>query len=422
MAPRDRILNPVHITRRGALAVVARTQAWTLRKMPWLRAVFAGLVRFRWPLMALLAVLCAIVPQIDPAPNDIDIFFLGPAYQLVRHGDLGVFAANIQVGPLCLALLGIGAVAGSGTGLSGTNVASAVMGLVALGITAATVRAVLPLGTSRERRAAYELCLGVVLIWTCTPLASSYGHIEEMFLALMLVITASEVRRGHGARAGLWLGLALAFKLWAVVGIVVLVLAPTRRAALRAAVVAAIVGVLSYAPFVLRGHFRTFDFRWTLQRHVPMSYVLGSESPFDFRARFLQVALSCAVGLFVAIRLRRDVRAVWLVPATAIAVRLLTDPMLLPYYWTGLAACFVVGVAVTDWPPVLRAATGIAIPAVVLTAVIVLRDHPNRAILTLMSVGAVAVCLWVCQFCARRPAAGRAEGALLSPENAGVTV
>ena len=397
-------------------------QAWALREMPWLPALFFWLVRVRWPLLALLAVLCAILPQIDALPTDIVIFFLGPAYRLVRHGDLAVFAPNIQVGPLCLALLGIGAVVGSGIGVSGTNLASAVLGLVALGITAATVRAVLPLGTSRARTAAYELCLGVVLIAACTPLATSYGHIEEMFLALMLIVAASEVRRGHGARAGLWLGLALAFKLWAVVGVVVFVLAPARRTAARALVVAGVLGALSYAPFVVGGHFHTFDFRWTVQRHVPMSYVFGFESAFDFRARFLQVVLSCTVALFVAIRLRHDTRAVWLVPATAIAVRLLVDPMLLPYYWTGFAACFVVGVAVTDWPPLLRATVGIAIPAVVLTAVIVLRDHPNRAILTLMAVGAVAACLTVSLFCARRPIAGRAHDPFLSPDDAGVTV
>jgi hypothetical protein len=377
----------------GAIRVAGRTQDWALRRMPWLRPLYAWLVRFRWPLLAVLALLCALVPQADPNPTDIDVFFLGPALRLVQHGDLTVFAPTIQIGPLCLAVLGVGAAASTAVGFSGTVGATAAMGLVALAITFFAIRAVLPAGISRARAASYELCLGVILIWGCTPLGTSYGHIEEMLLALLLVVAASEVRRGHGARAGLWLAIALSFKLWAVVGIVVLVLAPGVRVALRGAVAAVVGGAMTYAPFVLGGHFHTFDFEWTVQQHVPVSYVLGAGSLFDFRARFVQVAVASLVGLVVAIRLRHDDRALWLVPATVIAVRLLPDPMLLPYYWTGLVACFVIGVALTGWPPLLRALTAIAVTAAVLTAALMLRDFPNRALLTLMSVAAIAVCL-----------------------------
>ncbi len=370
-----------------------RIQDWALHRMGWLRPLFTWLVRRRWPLLTLLAVLCALVPQADSNPTDIDVYFLRPALRLVQHGDLTVFTPEIQVGPLCLALIGIGAVASTSLGLSGAVGASTVLALVALAVTVVAIHAVLPAGASRALAASYELCLSVLLIWGCVPLATSYGHIEEMFLALVLVIAAGEAQRGHGARAGLWLAIALSLKLWAVVGLVVLVLSPRVRVAVRAGLVALLGALVTYAPFWWGGHFGTFDFRWTVQQHVPVSYLLGAESLFDFRARFVQVALSCVVGLVVAIRLRRDARALWLVPATVIAVRLLPDPMLLPYYWTGLVACFVLGIAMMSWPPLLRALAGIALTAGVLTSVLMLRDFPQRALLTGLSIGAITVCL-----------------------------
>ncbi|MCU1677751.1 MAG: hypothetical protein JWM93_2509 [Frankiales bacterium] len=391
-----------------------------MRWFPWLRPLFAWLVRFRWPALAVLAVLCAIVPQADPAPTDIDVFFLKPALRLVQHGDLSVFTPEIQIGPVCLALLGIGAAAAQALGFSGTLGASVVLALCALGVVAAAVKAVLPREAPRPLVASYQLCLGVILLWGCTPLATSYGHIEEMFLGLMLVGAGAEARRGHGGRAGIWLALAVGFKLWAAIGIVVLVLSRRRRDAAIAAVIGVVGGVAVYAPFVLAGSFRTFDFHWTVQKAVPVSLLLGADAPFGFGARLLQVALACTVAAVIALRLRHDDRALWLVPATLIAARLLPDPMLLPYYWTGLVACFIVGVALTGWPPVLRALACIALPAVVLTGVIVLRDHPSRPVLTVLSVVAVAVCVW----CARGPRKDKAvnEAQVLAPEDATILV
>ena len=363
-------------------------------RVQWPRATFAYLVRYRWPLLVAIALISAIVPQASSVPTDIDNYFLEPAVRLVGHGDLNVFAPDIQVGPLSLVLLGIGAVLGRALGLSLAGSAAALMGLIALCITAAAVRAVLPERVSRGRRSAYELYLGVGLMGGCGPLAAGYGQVQEMFLSLMLVVAASALRQGRGRRAGLWLGCALAFKLWAILGIALLVLSPRRRDAVIAAIVALLVGGLSYLPFVLAGNFRMFEYVWTVHSYVPMSYVLGTESVFGFRARLLQVAVSLGVGVVVAVRLRRDPVAVWVVPATLVSVRLLHDPRILPYYWTGLAACFVIGAGTaTRWPPLKRAVVAVATMVIVLAPGAIWRDEVNRLAVLILSAGCVLWCL-----------------------------
>jgi hypothetical protein len=365
-----------------------------LRRMPWLTLVLTWLLRNRWLVLIGLAFACAIIPQADPKPNDIDIYFAAPALRLIRSGDLSVFAPTIQIGPVCLALLGIGATGSSALGLGATLGASIVTGLVALLITVAAIRALTPVGTPRRQRAAYELFGGVAVIWGAMPTATSYGHIEEMFLGLVLVLIAVEARRGHGVRAGLWLALALTCKLWAVAAVVVLILSPRWRTAAVALLTGAAGVLVAYAPFVLSGHFRTFDFEWTVQPHVPETWLAPAGTLFDFRARIGQVALTCAVGAIVALRARRDVRAVWLVPATVVVTRLLVDPMLLPYYWSSFVACLVLALIFVGWPVTVRAAAMLAVAGGVAGATLLLRAQPSRPLLTLLTVAGIAFCVW----------------------------
>jgi hypothetical protein len=379
-------------------ARVRAIERGTLRRMPWLARVLPWLLRHRWLVLIALSLLCAVIPQADPKPNDIDIYFASPALRLIRSGDLSVFTPTIQIGPVCLALLGIGAVLSSAIGLGATVGASVVTGLVALILTVAAIRALVPAGTPAAHRAAYELFGGVAVIWGAMPMATSYGHIEEMFIGLVLVLMAVEARRGHGARAGLWLAFAVTCKLWAGVAVVVLLLSPRWRTAVVATLTGAAGVVVAYAPFVLGGHFRTFDFRWTVQPHLPVTWLMPAGSPFDFRERIGQAALTCAVGGLVALRARRDVRAVWLVPATVVVTRLLVDPMLLPYYWTGFVACLVLALVFVDWPVTARAAAMLAVAGGLAGATLLLRAHPSRPLLALLTVVAVAFCVW----CSRR--------------------
>ncbi|HSK49390.1 MAG TPA: glycosyltransferase 87 family protein [Solirubrobacterales bacterium] len=107
------------------------------------------------------------------------------------------------------------------------------------------------LGNLGKRRgvpaAASWLIAGLCLVNPLTFAAIELGHPEELLTGALAVAAVAVAWQGHGLRAALFLGLAVASKQWAVIAILPTLMAlPERR--LRAALVAGVVAVLLYLP------------------------------------------------------------------------------------------------------------------------------------------------------------------------------
>jgi Glycosyltransferase family 87 len=102
-----------------------------------------------------------------------------------------------------------------------------------------------------ERRGASRAaCIATIAFSMVNPLtweALRLGHPEELLGAALCVGAVLAALRGHGARAGVLLGLALATKQWALIAVLpVLAAAPERR--MRVAIVAAAVAIALTLP------------------------------------------------------------------------------------------------------------------------------------------------------------------------------
>jgi hypothetical protein len=165
------------------------------------------------------------------------------------------------------------------------------------------------------------------------------GHPADALLPLLWVVAAVDARRGRTFRPALLVGLGAGFETWGVLGLAVLVLRP------RAAAAAVAVAVLLFAPFVLAGHFAAHEFMWTITGHSLLGHVVAPGTAFGWPLRLLQGAAALGAGAALAWRLRRTAHAVWLVPLSVVAVRLLLDPLDSDYYFVGLATPALVGLA-----------------------------------------------------------------------------
>ena len=310
------------------------------------------------PHAALVAGVCfavALAGQCASHHGDLNQFAVA-GRQLVE-GDLGVFRhPYLQVGPVWLALLGAGAEVGRFAGLPLWFGAAAA---AALALTAAVT------GATRGRR---WLALGLAL-GGAVAVPSSYGHSEELLVTLLLLAGSRAVSERLAVRAGVLLGLAVTVKLWAVIGLCLMLGLATRRAFALSLATAAAVGVACYAPFVLDPRFATFDYVWQVQLPAPVSAVLQDGSAFGYRERLVQVVLAATVGALLALRVRRGA-PVWIAPLGLVAVRLLTDPVPIPYYWTSLTALLLVAAADLPGPRLAVALAGFGIDVVSLLLVV----------------------------------------------------
>jgi hypothetical protein len=155
-------------------------------------------------------------------------------------------------------------------------------------------------------------------------------------IPLLWVLAAIDARDGRTIRAGLLLGLAAGFEVWGVLGAPVLLLAPAARLALRGFAGQVAVTVALFAPFVLAGDFRMFDYSWRVEGWTLVRFLVPAGSEFPWGLRVLQGACALGVGAGLAFALRRTERAFWAVPLGIVAVRILLDPTLYSWYWLGL--------------------------------------------------------------------------------------
>ncbi len=170
------------------------------------------------------------------------------------------------------------------------------------------------------------------------------GHPAEVVTPLLWVLAALEARRARTLRAGGLISLSAGLELWGLLGVAVLFLTPSMRAAARGAAVAAGLAAVQLAPFVAFGDFRMFDYRWRIASGTLVGFFVPPGTHFGWPLRLLQAGVACGIGVLLARRLR-TAHAVWLVPLSVAVVRIGLDPLAYGWYWLEVEALTLVGVA-----------------------------------------------------------------------------
>jgi hypothetical protein len=212
--------------------------------------------------------------------------------------------------------------------------------LIELGVAALLLYVLGRVGLSDRVRVTLGL---LALAGGLTHISFVYGHPAEAIVPLLWVLAGLWAREGRVLSAGALVGLSAGFELWGVLGVVVLLLAPSVRRALAGACVQAAVVSAMLAPFVVAGTFRMFDHEWRTTSGTLVGLVFGPGAHFGWPLRLAQAALAIGAGAALAFALRRNVHALWLVPLAVALVRLLLDPVSFGWYWLEVEALVLVG-------------------------------------------------------------------------------
>jgi len=86
-----------------------------------------------------------------------------------------------------------------------------------------------------------------------------------------------------------------------------------------------------------------FDHEWRVTSGTLVGLVVGPGAHFSWIPRLAQASLAVAGGAALALALRRNVHALWLVPLAVALVRLLLDPVSFGWYWLEVEALVLVG-------------------------------------------------------------------------------
>jgi hypothetical protein len=251
---------------------------------------------------------------------------------LSRHWSYAFASKYIQAGPLLLGLFG-------SIGHSGMALA-VVLGVTAMALLLATAE------TLGVRNPAVLGALGLLAVAIgFTRVGYAWGHPEYGLLPLVWTLAAVYARRGHIGRAGLLVGLSAALATWGVLGIAVFALGPRWRDAGRGALVASAVAGLFFLPFVLGGHFAMGAYSWPVRHPSFLSLFVAPGTAFGWPLRLLQGAAAVGAGIAAARLLRQSPHALWIVPLTVVAARLLLDPLFLTYYRAAVEGPVLVGTA-----------------------------------------------------------------------------
>jgi hypothetical protein len=320
-------------------------QAATLAKHPGLRALLTKADDLRVPLVGLGCFVVLLVTQLTTSHGDAGLF--AQAGDRLVRGHADVFRDSVlQVGPLYLLLVGPGALLSDAVGAPQwagaavmTSAASAVLLVAALSAFAAA-----------SPRSGRQVLGGLtVLLGGAMVIPATYGHPEEVIAALLLILATATALRGGTSAPALLLAAAITIKLWAVVGVGLLLVAAGRRLAVQRGAVLALAVAAAYLPFALLDRIATFDMEWQVERPAPLSLLLADGSTFGYRQRLLQVVVASVAGALLA-RKVRGADVVWALPLGVMSLRLLLDPLSNPYYWTTLVVVVLLRLLMRDVP------------------------------------------------------------------------
>ena len=257
------------------------------------------------------------------------VYFVHKGQQLLSGSWADTFAdARLQSGPLQLAFFG-----------AVQNLAALAF-LIEVGVAALLLFVLGRVGLSDRARVAVGL---LAVAGGLTHISFVYGHPAEAIVPLLWVLAGVRAREGRVLSAGALVGLSAGFELWGVLGVVVLLLAPSVTRALAGACVQAAVVSAMLAPFVIAGSFRMFDHQWRTTSGTLVGLVVGPGAHFGWPLRLAQAALAMGAGAALTFALRRTVHALWLVPLSVALIRLLLDPVSFGWYWLEVEALVLVG-------------------------------------------------------------------------------
>jgi hypothetical protein len=307
---------------------------------------FPRLFRFRVPIVVVVYLAIAFVAQDLNGPGgDAFVFAVAGNTLLSSHWADTFASSNLQSGPLFVLLEGIGLRLGSALGVrywigGGLVTALAVASLMV--VACRTAFAVYRLDSRTAAVREFGMCIVFALtggLWV----VAMYAHPDDLLVTLLLLIAAGRAATGRHGQAGVIFGLAAGVKLWALIAIAVLLIRASRRASIQAVSVAAATVALCYGPFIVFGRFEMFRGGWQIEHDAPLNLIFHDGTGFTWQLRLFQAALAATVGLVVLFRTRGRNCAIWLVPAAAIAARLLLDPRNIAYYYPPVLVCLLLG-------------------------------------------------------------------------------
>ncbi|GIF20322.1 hypothetical protein BJ973_001772 [Actinoplanes tereljensis] len=295
----------------------------------------------RWVIAAVLGALAGVLTVTLP-PDLADFAAAGDLMLHGRFADVYATPWN-QAGPVQLLVARILLIGGS----AGTP-ALPVIGLVG----AALVVGAMWLCRGSLRRELFAG--GLALLWVLAPLPWN-GHPAEIAIPLLWAYAIGLQRNGRHLAAAASLGLGFAIAPWAILGVPGLLAAAPFGRAVRTGVLAVAFGVGSYLPFVLTGHFAMFELHWAVGAGTLWSPLI---SEVTWVTRLVQAVVVSGGVALIALRSRRDPRAVALVPLSVAVLRVVTDPVQFPYYWFPVAVASILLFAVDRRRPLSAGAIG----------------------------------------------------------------
>jgi hypothetical protein len=275
-------------------------------------------------------------------PIDIPLF-LGSADALFSADWLDTFAQpQLQVGPLLLVALGLCDVLAAAIDVPPLALVAFV---VEVGVVALLMLVVGRVLSGRPARRWAQLGAGLIAVATgIVHGAYADGHPAQLIVPLLWVLAATDARDGRELRAGALIGLSGGLELWGVLGAPVLLLGRPRRALGGLVVEGALLGAL-FAPFVVAGDFRMFEYRWLVTEGTLATLFLDRGEAFSWPMRLLQASAAVGAAAGIACWLRQSRQAVWAVPIAAVCVRVALDPSLNSWYLQGVVTLAIVGAA-----------------------------------------------------------------------------
>jgi hypothetical protein len=136
----------------------------------------------------------------------------------------------------------------------------------------------------------------------------------------------------------LFVAASAGLEVWGVLGVALLA---ARRSGARAVGVALAATAALFAPFLVFGTFRMFQYHWAIAEGTPLSLFVSVGHPFSWTLRLLQGAAAALVGLGVA--RRAGAHAAWAAPLLLVATRIALDPIWNPWYMISLQTLGIVG-------------------------------------------------------------------------------
>lgn len=261
-------------------------------------------------------------------PGDL-VYFVHRGERLLSGGWANTFAdPHLQSGPLQLLVFGA------------VRNATALALLIEIAVAGLLLGVLGRLGAGNRAR----LLIGFAAVAAgLTHIAFVDGHPADAITPLLWVLAALWAREDRVVAAGALLGLSAGLELWGVLGVPVLLLAPSVRRALAGGIALGTVVLVQLAPFALAGSFRMFSYRWAVAAGTPASLLVQPGTQFGWPFRLLQASLALGVGAAIAIAMRRSLHAVWLAPFAVALVRVLLDPVSFGWYWLEVEALVLVG-------------------------------------------------------------------------------